>query len=260
MPPVIELKDVTWIESGRRILSGISWRIEPGEHWALLGLNGSGKTSLLKLICGYIPPSEGTLSVLGQEFGQEDWREVRRTIGFVSSALQERLYPAETALEIVLSGIYATIGLYDTPQPRDIKLARAALRSLGAGRLADRPYATLSQGERQRVLVARSLAGSPAVLILDEPCEGLDIIAREGLLRAIESIASGPHAPVMIYVTHRAEEITPAFTHALLLKAGRVHLAAPTRDALTSRAVTAFLETRAEVHWRNKRPMISLPA
>ncbi len=258
MPPVIELKEVTWIESGRRILDAISWRISPGEHWALLGLNGSGKTSLLKLICGYIPPSSGTLSILGDEFGQADWREVRRRIGFVSSALQERLYGGETALEIVLSGIYATIGLYDTPEPRDIRHARATLRSLGAGKTADRPYSTLSQGERQRVLVARALAGRPGILILDEPCEGLDIISREGLLRAIESIANAKHAPVMIYVTHRAEEITPAFTHALLLRAGRVHLAAPTRDALTSRAMTAFLETPAEVHWRGRRPFISL--
>lgn len=255
---VIELKDVTWIESGRRILDRISWRIESGEHWALLGLNGSGKTSLLKMICGYTPPSDGTLNVFGQEFGHEDWREVRRRIGFVSSALQERLYGGETALEIVLSGIFATIGLYDTPLPRDIKKARSALRSLDAEKLANRPYATLSQGERQRVLVARALAGEPGILILDEPCEGLDIIAREGLLRAIESIASGPGAPTMIYVTHRIEEITPAFTHALLLKAGRVHLAALTREALTSKAMTGFLDAPAEVHWRNKRPIISL--
>ncbi|HEX3032587.1 MAG TPA: ATP-binding cassette domain-containing protein, partial [Bacillota bacterium] len=181
-------------------------------------------------------------------------RELRKEIGWVSSSLQERLYVNETAEEIVLSGWFSTIGLYDTPDAADRELARSLLEQLNCTELAGRTYKHLSQGERQRVLIARALISHPRLLILDEPCNGLDVFAREQLLATIETLARQPQAPTMLYVTHHIEEIVPAITHVLLLNKGKVHSAGCKEAILRADNLSDFYKTPVEVNWVGQRP------
>ncbi|MGG4393720.1 ABC transporter ATP-binding protein [Paenibacillus thiaminolyticus] len=244
---VIDVREVTWKRDNKTILDRVSWEVRPGEHWCLLGLNGSGKTTLLNMINGYIWPTSGSVSVLGKRFGTFDLRELRKHIGWVSTSLQQKLYGHETVEKIVLSGKFATIGLYDDIEETDEEKALSLIRLLGCERLLNRTYDTLSQGERQRVLIGRALMASPKLLILDEPCTGLDIFARDQLLHMIQSIAREPDAPTLIYVTHHVEEIMPCFNKALLIKQGTVFSSGNTADQLTSVHLSEFFHARIEV-------------
>ncbi len=255
---IIDMQHVTWIRDKRTIVRQIDWQVNPGEHWAIVGLNGSGKTTVLNMISAYIWPTKGSVTVLGHRLGTVDVRELRKQIGWVSSSLQERLYANETAEEIVISGKYATIGLFDQPQPSDVETARSLLEQLGCARLADRTYQTLSQGEKQRVLIARALMASPRLLILDEPTTGLDVFAREQLLASIERIGRQPGGPTLLYVTHHIEEIVPVFSHTLLLRRGEVYAAGATSDVLTSQNLSRFFEVPVDVRWQNNRAWLTI--
>lgn len=169
---------------------GVDWTVKGGEHWALYGLNGAGKTALLNMLCAYYFPTAGRVNVLGHEFGKSELGEkLRRKIGLVSAVLQQKLYPEDSAFEIVLSGAFASIGLYQTPTQDIREKAISFLEEFGSIDYADRRYETLSQGEKQKVLISRALMSDPELLILDEPVTGLDFIAREQVLETIESIA-----------------------------------------------------------------------
>jgi iron complex transport system ATP-binding protein len=255
---VIQMRNVSWISGNRHILKGINWTVRKGEHWAIIGLNGSGKTSLLNLITGYNWPSKGEISVLGKRFGDYDIRELRKKMGLVSSFLQEKLYATETAEEIVLSGKFATIGLYEKTKKRDSEKALRILRHLQCGYVTKQQYVTLSQGEKQKVLIARALINSPKVLILDEPCAGLDIFSREYLLSSIEKIGKLKSAPTLLYVTHRIEEILPVFTHALLIRHGRIHSKGRTREVLTGSNLKDFFRKDIGLHRRKGRAWITV--
>ena len=250
------MKDVSWRRDSSYILKNINWTVSPGEHWAVIGLNGSGKTSLLKMINGYILPSEGEVTVLGKKFGTYDLRELRKSIGWVSSSLQEALYPNETVEEIVLSGKFASIGLYDKPGKDDPAKAAELLNQFGCNALIDRMYYTLSQGEKQKVLLARALMSSPKLLILDEPCTGLDIFARESFLSLIEKIGAAQNAPALLYVSHHIEEILPVFNNTLLLQHGSIHSSGKTEDILTGSNLTGFYGRPIEFAWADGRPRI----
>ena len=155
------MQNVSWRIDGKYILKEINWTVNKGEHWAIIGLNGSGKTSLLNLITGYNWPSKGEISVLGRHFGEYDIRELRKRIGLVSSFFQEKFYAAETAEEIILSGKFATIGLYDRTNRKDAETAVRLLKKMQCAHVAKQEYRTLSQGEKQKVLIARALISSP---------------------------------------------------------------------------------------------------
>ncbi|MDQ0111686.1 ABC transporter ATP-binding protein [Paenibacillus harenae] len=247
---VIDINGVSWDRGDKTILREIDWEVQEGEHWCLLGLNGSGKTTLLNMINGYIWPTAGQMAVLGKKFGEFDLRELRKSIGWVSTSLQQKLHGSETAFKIVLSGKFATIGLYDHADEADSQKAEALMRSLGCAALMQRTYDTLSQGERQRVLIARALMASPKLLILDEPCTGLDVFAREQLLYMISSVAEQEQAPTIIYVTHHVEEILPCFSKTLLIKDGTVFAASSTNDVLKTDTMSAFfgVPVRMELH------------
>lgn len=229
------------IERGRTtILRGVDWRVGAGEHWVILGANGSGKTSLLKALTGFLSPTAGAFSVLGQRYGASDWRELRRKVGVVTSAFAAAIPPAEKAVETVMSGKFAQLDLWARVTAADRKAAMGWLRAMGAERIGDREWLYLSQGERQRVLIARALMARPQLLILDEPCAGLDPVAREEFLRALEQLArsdavANDSRPGLVLVTHHVEEITRSFTHALLLRAGEVVVAGPREAVLSSR-------------------------
>ena len=242
------------VQRGRTaILRGVDWRVARGEHWVILGANGSGKTSLLKALAGYLSPTAGEIAVLGRRYGASDWRALRLKIGVVTSAFAASVPPSEVALDTVVSGKFAQLDLWHAGTRADRVAAKKLLRSVGLARLADREWAYLSQGERQRVLIARALMARPQLLILDEPCAGLDPVAREKFLRFVETLARRRTAPALVLVTHHVEEITPAFTHALLLRAGRVVAAGPRRAALTSANLSAAFGTRLRLGGRNGR-------
>ena len=156
---VIDIKDAAIKRDGTFILKNINWKVQTGQHWAILGLNGSGKTSLLKLINGYIFPSEGEVTVLGKKFGTYDFRELRKSIGWVSSSLQESLYVNESVEDIVISGKFASIGLYEKPEGNDIKKANLLLEKFNCQNLKKRFYYTLSQGEKQKDFACARING-----------------------------------------------------------------------------------------------------
>lgn len=255
---VIVMKNVSCIRGDRYILRSINWSVREGEHWSIIGLNGSGKTTLLKLIHGDMFPSEGTMTVLGKNFGEYDWRDMRRKIGFASSFLQERLYENETALEIVLSGLYATFGLYDTPGRRDKKRAENILDLLNCGHAAGQQYRELSQGEKQKVLIGRAVISSPRILIMDEPCAGLDLVSREQLLSSVAVLGTQHPAPSIIFVTHHVEEVLPIFNRTLLLRGGEIHSAGETKRVIGRENLSSFLERPVDVRRRNGRVWISI--
>ncbi len=239
MAPLLELSAVRITRGRTAILRGVDWRVARGEHWAILGANGSGKTTLLKALTGYMPPTSGELALLGERYGESDWRELRLHVGVVMSAFVAAIPPAEPALDTVVSGKYAQLDLWHAGTRADRRAALRLLRSVSLGYLAQREWAYLSQGERQRVLIARALMARPRLLILDEPCAGLDPVAREKFLRFVNQLARRRIAPALVLVTHHVEEIMPAFTHALLLRGGRVLAAGPRARVLTSANLSA---------------------
>lgn len=255
---IIQMDNVSLRKNGTIILKDINWTVNPGEHWAIIGLNGSGKTSLLKMINGYVFPSTGEVTVLGKKFGTYDLRELRKSIGWVSSSLLEALYSGETAEEIVLSGRYATIGLYDKPSNEDKEKALILLEQFGCGVFAGREYYTLSQGEKQKVLLARALMSSPELLVLDEPCTGLDIFARENFLYLIEEIGIKENAPTILYVSHHIDEILPVFKNIMLLTNGKIHSAGKKEDLLSEANLSDFFRRGIEVRWVNERPVLHI--
>ncbi len=242
MTAILDVTDLRVNRGRAAILRGINWRIGRGEHWVVLGANGSGKTTLLKALTGYLSPTSGGFAVLGLRYGQCDWRELKLKLGVVTSAFALSIPPSETALETVVSGKYAQLDLWHAVSAADRAAARRLLKTTGLLALADREWAYLSQGERQRVLIARALMANPKLLILDEPGAGLDPVARATFVRFLDRLARrrGPRIPALVLVTHHVEEITPAFTHALLLREGRVHVAGPRAQTLTSRNLSAI--------------------
>jgi iron complex transport system ATP-binding protein len=227
------------IERGETvILADVNWRVEPGQHWVILGGNGSGKTSLLSALTGYLMPTAGEILLLGQAYGDYDWRELRKRIGLVSSAVRQLMADDEPALETVAGGKYAMIDFWGRLTATERRQAREILRLVEGDALANRPWRVLSQGERQRVLIGRALMARPRLMILDEPCAGLDPAAREQFLQFLQRLGRAPDAPTLVLVTHHVEEIMPVFTHVLALRAGRV-LAAGEKTALMKPQVLA---------------------
>lgn len=220
------------------ILAGLTWRVERGEHWIILGANGSGKTSLLSALTAYLSPSAGTVEVLGVVYGRSDWRELRKRVGLVSSSVRQMIGDDATALEVIISGKEAMINLWGNVAPADRRRGLQILRQVEGMPLADRPWRVLSQGERQRVLIGRALMAAPELLILDEPCAGLDPLAREHFMQFVERLGCRRSAPTLVFVTHHVEEITPVFTHALVLRSGHAEACGPLGKALTSAILT----------------------
>ncbi len=234
--PVIELEGVGLVRDKHVLLEEISWHVYPGEHWGVLGLNGCGKTTLMKIVSGWLFPSSGTATILGQRFGTCRMADLRCRIGWVSSALEQVIRPRLQALGVVLTGKDATLGIRKEPALADLTLARHALEKAGGADFAERSFCLLSQGEKMRVMIARALINKPQLLVLDEPCAGLDPVARESFLETIENLARLDSAPTMIYVTHHTEELIPAITHVLGMRNGRI-VAAGHKDIFAEESV-----------------------
>ncbi|MGJ3241526.1 MAG: ABC transporter ATP-binding protein [Opitutales bacterium] len=218
-----------------RILRGVDWTVRSGQHWVILGPNGSGKSSLLKMLQGQEAATRGTIRLFGQTYGEADWNDLRSRIGVVASAVHNRIHFPETALETVVSGARGMINFWGRIRPGEGKAAERHLRAVGLPprAFAGRAWGTLSQGERQRVLIARALMAGPELLILDEPCAGLDPVSRERFLHFLDGLAHRGDGPALVLVTHHVDEILPAFSHVLLLQQGRAVTAGTVREALT---------------------------
>ena len=229
---------------GTVILDDVNWRVQRGEHWVILGANGSGKTSLLSALTGYLMPTAGEISLLGETYGESDWRELRKKIGLVSSSVRQMMADEEPALETVASGKYAMIDFWGRVTRAEKTQALKLLRQVECAYLAGRPWRVLSQGERQRVLIGRALMAKPRVLILDEPCAGLDPAAREHFLQFLQRLGAQKNSPTLVLVTHHVEEIMPVFSHLLVLKNGRELALGKMADVLNSKNLSAAFGAR----------------
>jgi iron complex transport system ATP-binding protein len=250
---VLDLHIDAFIRDGTEIMRDINWQVTQGEHWAVLGPNGAGKTSLLAIIAGYEWPSRGRVAVLGQAYGQCDMRALKERIGWVSSSLFSWLPPRQTAREVAATGIHATIGSWHALSEQDLGRADEALRSIGAFAFRAKRYGVLSQGEKQRVMIARALVTGPDLLILDEPCAGLDPGARERLIADVDRLCAEPNGPTLILVSHHVEEIPTHGTHALLLKNGRTLAIGPLSEVLTDDRLSDLYEYPCKVGSANGR-------
>lgn len=251
--PILEVRDVTVVRGKTTILDGVSWAVLPGEHWAILGGNGSGKTSLLRVLNAYLNPTSGEIRVFGRRYGHTDWRVLRTKIGIVSTAIANSMRDEEPALDSVISGKFAMIDYWGEANPEDVREAKEILKGVEVSYLAKRPWGYLSQGERQRVLIGRALMAKPKLLILDEPCAGLDPVAREHFLQFLDRIGHRSDAPSIVLVTHHVEEIVPAFSHVLILRHGRA-LAAGSRDRiLTSKNLSEAFGANVRLWKQNSR-------
>ena len=254
---MISIENVSVKKQDKFLLRDIHWCTKKGEQWVLLGANGAGKTTLLQVILGYLWPTSGHVQVLEKVFGEYDLRELRKKIGFVSVQMDVRLEGGETALDLVVSGKTASYRLYDMPTVADRELAARYLETLSATSIAKKPYHLLSQGERQKVLIARALMADPELLVLDEPCIGLDFPSREQLLDAISTMTETRNRQ-LIYVTHYPDEITSGFTHVALLKKGVMVAAGEKHGVLTDEVLTTAYEVPVHVEWLDERPVIRM--
>lgn len=250
---ILAVTNLSLVRDGTTILRNVSWEVHPGEHWVILGGNGSGKTSLLAALNAYTTPSAGEMFLLGEHFGDTDWRSLRQKVGLVSSAVRQQIPDEEPALETVVGGRYAMIAFWGDVTPEDRKLAEKRLRQVRGAHLAERPWGVLSQGERQRVLIARALMADPVLLILDEPCAGLDPVAREQFLHFLQQLAGKSAGPSLVLVTHHVEEIVPNFSHALLLRKGKVVASGPRQSVLTSERMKTTFEADVSLRSRGGR-------
>ena len=252
---VIRLTGVGVRRGERRILDGVDWTVRPGEDWAVVGPNGSGKTTLLGVLNGYVWPSAGSVDVLGARLGRVVVADLRRRLGLVSAFVSDQVLAlgAERVLAVVLSGRPASIGLYRAVDDDERARAMDLLAAFDAQGLAGRTFQTLSQGERQRVLLARAWMGEPDVLLLDEPAAGLDVAAREELVAAIDALGRRSPHPTLLHVTHHVEEIAAFVGNALLLRDGRVVAAGAKADVLTDELVSRTFGVALEVSWLDGR-------
>ena len=242
MSTVVEMKNLA-CQSGRTyLLKNINWQIEKGDHWIVFGLNGCGKTTLLSIISGFQKYTHGTLEVFGQPYSEYNVFENRKRIGFVSSSFFDKCYHREQVLQIVLSGLTGTLNVDGSISDRDILRAKRILHRLGIADKMDMPFHFLSKGERQNVLIARAIIADPDLLILDEPGTGLDIIAREKLLKFVDNIARNTDKTI-IFVTHYLEECLASFEKSLLLKNGKVYGQGMTSNLFAQQNLYKFLDS-----------------
>jgi iron complex transport system ATP-binding protein len=256
--PVVSFSDVSLVLDRKRVLKRVNWEVMPGENWVVIGPNGAGKTSLLSIINGYRWPSSGAVSVLGRRFGDADLRELRTETGLVSSYLDWMVGGDEKVVDLVVSGKFGSTRIWSKVEAADVARAKSLLRAMGCAEQVGKTLHELSQGERQKVAIARALMARPRLLVLDEPCEGLDIASRESFLGGLEPLLSRRGGPSFIEVTHRTEDIPPGFTHALLLSEGRVVGSGEIRKTLTSKKLTRCLGTEVELkRWGSRYYMIA---
>jgi len=234
-PIVAQLRDVSVRRGGTEILRTINWTLHAGERWVVIGANGAGKTTLLQVLSGALRPTTGTVSLLDERLDEADLDELLPRVGWASAALADLLPPGERVIDVVLTACHGSLRRgqerYDAA---DVMRARDLLGQMGCRLLLDRPFGSISEGERKRVQLARAIMTDPEMLLLDEPAAGLDLGGREALLKMLSRLASDPDSPTQVLVSHHVEEIPTGFTHALLIREGQVVEAGPIDATLRS--------------------------
>ncbi len=239
MNPVLEFADVTVKRGQATLIEGVTWTVEADERWVILGPNGAGKTTLLQVASAQIHPTSGVAGLLGEVLGTVDVFDLRPRIGLTSAALADRIPRQELVRDVVLSASYSVLGRWrEHYDELDHQRAADLMTEVGVTHLAERTFGTLSEGERKRVQIARALMTDPELLLLDEPAAGLDLGGREDLVSTLTVLALDESSPTTVLVSHHVEEIPPGFTHALLLRKGKVVAAGPLEDVLTERIVS----------------------
>ena len=232
--PSLDLRNISVVRDGRLLLDDVSLRVNSDERWLVLGANGSGKTTLVRIAAMYDHPTRGSVSVVGETLGSTDVRALRRRIGYVSASLAGDLRPALAARDVVMTARHAALEpWWHTYDDADRLRAAECLDRLGVGDFAERTFGSLSSGEQQRVLLARSLMNDPDVVLLDEPSARLDLGGREELVSTLSGIVDDSSAPALVLVTHHLDEVPPRMTHALLLRSGRVLTSGTFDDVIT---------------------------
>ena len=248
MTDVLDLQAVSIRRGTTTILDDVTWTVRDGERWVVLGRNGAGKTTLLQVAAGRMHPTSGTADLLGSRLGRVDVFELRPRIGLSSSSLADRIPGGETVRDVVLTAAYGVTGRWrEAYESLDESRATDLLAAFGVAHLSDRYFGTLSEGERKRVQIARSLMTDPELLLLDEPAAGLDLGGREELVAALAELATDRRSPVLVLVTHHVEEIPPGFTHILLLRQGTSFAAGPIHEVLTDETLSAAFDLPLEV-------------
>jgi iron complex transport system ATP-binding protein len=247
-PPLFDLIDVGYSAGGTTVIDGASWRVALGQRWAVLGPNGAGKSTLVRLAIGQLWPTAGRIERQGKD--RQDLRDLWRRIGLVTDLVAREIPADELVIDTVTSGCMAQLGLkfFVGMEPSDDDRGRAAaeLARIGCGNLARRPFGVLSQGERQKVMVARAPVADPLLLVFDEPCDGMDPGARERFLDWLGDHLRAPGSPAVVLMTHHVEEIIPAFENTLVLREGRVLASGPTGDVLTREVFERLYDTKLD--------------
>lgn len=241
----------------REILCDINWEIKSGENWIVFGMNGCGKTTLLSIISTYLGANRGSLYLFDQEVTAENRVSLRKNIGFVSSSFFNKYYQYETVLDIVLSGKFGHLGLESNISSQDVREAKKMLSEWGLKQKIQYPYDTLSQGQRQKVLLVRGLFAHPKLLILDEPCSGMDLVSKELFLKYITE-KTKKEGTTIIYVSHNTEEFIPIFDKAVLLKGKGIHSMGDMKTVFSNENLSDLLEMPVKVSWFDNRPSVRL--
>ena len=253
-PAALSLRDVTLVREGRAILNNVSWNVGADERWVVLGRNGCGKSTLMKIASLYLHPSSGDVEVLGEKLGRADVRSLRKRIGVASSGMADQLRSDLIATDVVMTAKNAALEpWWHTYDGADRQRALDCLDRMEIGRLAERSFATLSSGEKQRVLLARTLMPQPGLLLLDEPTAGLDLAGREDLVRTLGVLATGVDTPATVLVTHHVEEIPEGFTHVLMLREGEVLTSGPLEEVLNEANLSRCFEMPLGLERRHGR-------
>ena len=254
MIPVLNLQNVSVIRDGKTILGPLDWQVNEDERWVILGPNGAGKSTLFALCSTQMHPTTGSVEILGSKLGAVDVFEVRPRIGFMGSTLVNLFPEDEKVIDIVLTAAYAMLGRWnESYELWDESRAQGLLTTLGVRELAQRNFSTLSEGEKKRVLISRSLMSDPEILLLDEPASGLDLGGREDLLNRFDLLANDPYSPVTLIITHHIEEIPAGSTHALLLKSGKIVGSGPIATVITSENLSVAYDMPISVSIMNNR-------
>lgn len=258
MSEVMIKVDKLCCKSGNKyLLHNINWEVKKGEHWIIFGLNGSGKTTLLSIIAGFHGKTSGIMEVFGESYTDKNILKNRSKIGWVSSSFFDKYLTWESVLNIVLSGKFGTLSVDFNVTDEDVVLSKKILTELHLGDKINQPFCLLSKGERQCVLIARALIAKPEILILDEPGTGLDILAREYVLRTIDELAMKTELTI-IYVTHYPEEILSSFDQALLLREGRIFAKGKTDEIFTSKTISEFMRYPIGISQHNNKYEMTL--
>jgi iron complex transport system ATP-binding protein len=251
---VLRLRGVGVRRDASMLLRNVDWTAHANERWIIIGPNGAGKTTLLQVAATLLFPTEGTVEVLGEKLGEVNVFDLRPRIGLTSAAVAERVPAGEKVIDLVLTAAYAIVGRWkEEYESTDVTRAVELLDALGCAHLIRRKFGTLSEGERKRVQIARSLMPDPELLLLDEPAAGLDLGGREDLVQRLSLLARDRNAPMMVLVTHHVEEVPDGFTHAMLLRRGSVLAAGPLAEVFTSRNLSRCFGVPLEIEYRQNR-------